>query len=411
VGVTVRLAALVGFALAVVAGCGPSAGPVPDDSPAPATTNASVAVTVAHAQRFSLEDRGPFTVVRVNAPLVSWSRPGTPDLHTDAVVLVPRATPDAAIDDDLRGLPVIRTPARTIAVNAEADEAILNALGATDRLVAVGGLSSYDDAVRARAGRGELGQIGYTWHAAPNLEVLVSRRPDVFFMRMVDLDHADALNRVRAVKVPVVPSFAWAEPTYLGAAEWVKLYGRVLGLEREADTFFQGVASRAAAIRGQAARQPRRPVVLWGYYAGGQQWQVYHRGVEAQLIRDAGGESATASLDLPWQDGGITLDTEQLLRVGREADVWIIGDTHAVGQTNGIALPQESVLNLFRSWREGRLFHNYARRKVEANAFDWYESHGLRPDLVLADLFAILHPDAAPGHALHFFGPFAKPAR
>jgi hypothetical protein len=33
------------------------------------------------------------------------------------------------------------------------------------------------------------------------------------------------------------------------------------------------------------------------------------------------------------------------------------------------------------------------------------------PDLVLADLFAILHPEATTGHPLHFFGPFAKPAR
>lgn len=368
-------------------------------------------IEVRHARQFSVEYRDGVVLLRVSAPLISWSRPGTAEPKREAVVLVPRGQPAPTLTGDLAGLPTIAVPAERVATNAEADDAILTAIGAADRLVAVGGLTTYDDAIRARVAGGELGQIGYTWHGTPNLEVLVSRRPDLLLMRLVNLDQADALTRVRAVGVPVVPSFQWAEPTYLGALEWVKLAGLLTGREREANAYFDRVAAEAARIAAIGKARPTRPAVLWAYYGGGQRWIAYHKGVEESFIDDAGGRSVIAQLPQPWHDGGTVLSTEQLSALAAEADAWIIGDTHAVGETGGVDLPPDAVMRLFKPWRERRLWHNYKRRKPEANAFDWYERHALRPDLVLADLLEIIHPGAVDGHDLHFFDRFVPPPR
>ncbi|WP_242676619.1 hypothetical protein [Rhodococcus sp. ABRD24] len=40
---------------------------------------------------------------------------------------------------------------------------------------------------------------------------------------------------------------------------------------------------------------------------------------------------------------------------------------------------------------------------TDAGALDFYEQGVLRPDLVLADLIAIAHPDLMPGHEFTFY--------
>lgn len=398
------------LALLGASGCAPApADTVPARGEDVAAFQSRVEVT--HARQFSVEYRGDIAVLRVSAPLISWSRPGDAEPRTETIVLVPRGREVPPLTGDLTGLPVVRVPAERVATNAEVDDAILTAIGAADRLVAVGGVTTYDDAIRARVERGALGQIGFTWHGPPNLEVLVSRRPDLLLMRLVNLDQADALTRVRAAGVPAVPSFQWAEPTYLGALEWVKLAGLLTGREREATEYFDRIAAQTAAVAAIGAARPTRPSVLWAYYGGGQRWFAYHKGIEESFIHDAGGRSALADLAEPWRDGGTALSTERLTELARDADVWIIGDTHAVTDTGGLDLPPAPVMQLFKPWRERRLWHNYKRRKPAVNAFDWYERHSLRPDLVIADLLTMIHPGAVPDHELHFFDRFVPAGR
>jgi iron complex transport system substrate-binding protein len=111
-----------------------------------------------------------------------------------------------------------------------------------------------DDDLAARAASGELAQIGYTWHQAPNLEVLVTKRPDGLLTRLVNLDHAVSLERSRALGIPVVPMFTWAEQTYLGEAEWIKLFGLLCGVEREANAYFDRIVGEVDTMRARAAQ-------------------------------------------------------------------------------------------------------------------------------------------------------------
>ncbi len=88
----------------------------------------------------------------------------------------------------------------------------LRALGVEDRIVAVGGHSSYDDGLRRMARSGEIQQIGYGWHMPPTLDALVAARPDVLVARMADLTHTRHMERVESLGIPVVPTFVDAEP-------------------------------------------------------------------------------------------------------------------------------------------------------------------------------------------------------
>lgn len=402
-------------ALALVAVLQLACSPKAAEAPPRALMEVSEAapVEIRHAKRFAIEYRtvsGQQVIVATfNAPLVSWSKPGDAEVRKETVVLLRKGVPVPDLPPDLAGQPLVRFPVERVAVNAEADEAFLAVIDRSDRLVAVGGKSSFDDRIRARVERGELGQIGYTWHSAPNFETILARRADLLFMRLVSLDLASSLTRARSLGLPVVPTFDWAEETYLGRAEWVKLFGLLLGADAEARTYFDRLEARVGELKKLTAGVTARPSVLWAFYGGGQRFVAYHRGIEEQFLNDAGARSATAALAQPWRDGGTALPTEELLALAKDADIWIIGDAHAVdAKGSPTDLPPESVMSLFKPWREKRLYHNYKRRKIEHNSFDWFESHGVRPDLVLEDLIAITHPGLLGERELHYFDRFVR---
>lgn len=88
---------------------------------------------------------------------------------------------------------------------------------------------------------------------------------------------------------------------------------------------------------------------------------------------------------------------EEVLSLAKEADVWIANDSTDVNW------PPASYLNAFRAYRTGRVYHYQKRAHYEHDAFDWYETAEVRPDLVLEDLVSIFYPAVLPNHELFFF--------
>ena len=359
----------------------------PEPNPATATAAAAEqgrAIPLRHAKYLMLERHDGFVVARLKAPVADQS--GATQTQSAIVVLAPAAGPAPVLQGDLRDATVIRTPVRSIAANASSDEAFLGQLGVKDRLVAVGGLVSYDDDIRSKAKAGEIGQVGYNWHSPPNLDVLLARKPDVFLMRLSDLAHAPVLQRARALGLSVLPTFAEEEQSYLARAEWIRLYGILTGTEAEAERIFATVEARVAELKALAATRPKTNV-LWVYPNGADRWIATVRGAEASYIADAGGINLLARPEDPQKYSAETLSTEAILPFGDDADVWLIGDIHAVPPRN------PAIERGFRAWREGRLFGNTGRTVEAENAYDWYQTAIVRPDWVLTDFVKALHPD------------------
>jgi iron complex transport system substrate-binding protein len=359
----------------------------PDPTPATAAANAAEqgqAIPLRHAKYLTLERHDGFVVARLKAPVADQS--GATQTQSAVIVLAPAARPAPVLQGDLRDATVIRTPVRSIAANASSDEAFLGQLGVKDRLVAVGGLVSYDDDIRSKAKAGEIGQVGYNWHSPPNLDVLLARKPDVFLMRLSDLAHTPVLQRARALGLNVLPTFAEEEQSYLARAEWIRLYGILTGTEAEAELIFATVEARVAELKALAATRPKTKV-LWVYPNGADRWIATVRGAEASYIVDAGGINLLARPEDPQKYSAETLSTEAILPFGDDADVWLIGDIHAVPPRN------PAIERGFRAWQEGRLFGNTGRTVETENAYDWYQTAIVRPDWVLADFVKALHPD------------------
>ncbi len=339
-----------------------------------------------HAETFKVYERGGYRIVDLRAPLVSWGGAAQGSDRTARIVLVPKTQVPPSLTGDLAGAVMVRTPVERIAVNYGFLEAITTALGIDDRLVAVGGVKSYDDGIRARARSGEVAQIGYGWHSPPSIDPLIASEPDVFLMVIGDLGHAEHYERIRDLGVPVVPVFFEAEITYMGPVDYVRLIGMMTGKETEADAFVSMVSENVNALKALVADRPRKKVMS-SWYAGSGRWMVTVRNADGAFLEDAGGINVLAEPDDVRIDDFVRVGTEVLLEKGRDIDCWIIRDTHSV------AFNDTGVLQHFKAWREGCLFAGDGMAKPEADAFDIYARGLIRPDLILGDMVRMLHPD------------------
>jgi iron complex transport system substrate-binding protein len=356
----------------------------PTGAVAATTAQPGQPIPLRHAQYLKLERRDGFVVARLKGPMANEQ--GAAQEWTATIVLAPADGPTPELHGDLRDATLIRTPVRRIASNAGSDEAFLGQLGINDRLVAVGGLASYDDDIRRKAKAGEIGQVGYNWHSPPNLDVLLATKPDVFLMRLSDPAHTPVLKRAQALGLAVLPTLAEEEQSYLARAEWIRLYGILTGTEARAEQIFAEVEARVSELKAQVADRPKTKV-LWAYPNGADRWIATVRGAEASYITDAGGINLMARSEDPNQYSAETISTETILPFSDQADVWLIGDIHAVTPRN------PAIERGFRAWREQRLFGNTGRTVAAENAYDWYQTALVRPDWVLSDFVKALHPD------------------
>lgn len=383
-----RRAALGLVGSAILSACG-------RPTPAPAGGEGAPAgareVPMAHARTFRVHERNGYRIVDVEASVVSWGGAAGGPRQRSRLVLAPASIEAPALRGDLAGATLIRTPVQRVAVNDQPHEACLRVLGVADRLVAVGGHSSYDDAIRERVRKGEINQVGYGWHQAPTLDALVDSRPDVFLARMADLTHTQHMERVRALGVPAVPTFIDAEPHYMGRVDWVRLAGMLTGREAEADRFVAEVTAEVERLRQLAAAQPRRSL-LWAWYQGsGDRWAVTQRNGDAALMRDANAELLLGAPDDPELDTFSNLSTEQLLQGARQADVWMIRDPLST------VYDDKPILQRFKAYREGNVFWQPGGKNPQADAWLIWEMGTIRPDWLLSDLVKMIHPTLRDG--------------
>jgi iron complex transport system substrate-binding protein len=305
-------------------------------------------------------------------------------------------TPAPTLTGDLAYAPIVTIPVMSVAANDNRDVAFIAALGFDDRLTAIGGHELYNQTVRDRWVRDRLPVIGYAWHGAPNLEIVLAAPVDVLFMRRGSLDQGLAMQRARQLRIPAAPTVSYNEAHYLGFSEWIKYFALFLNAEARANRIFDEVDTNCRAITARARALPSQPGVVWANHVAGGLWSAARRPDDwrSRLIADAGGTNLLQDAQaLP--SGELT--TESLTSRAETASVWITESWSAKGW------PRTAALHRVAAFKSDRVFHHQKRTLWDVGAFDWYETGAIRPDLVLRDLAALVHPELSlPGELVFF---------
>jgi iron complex transport system substrate-binding protein len=113
-------------------------------------------------------------------------------------------------------------------------------------------------------------------------------------------------------------------------------------------------------------------------------------------LEDAG---AAYIFDREAGTGARFFDFETVLDRAGNAEYWL---NPGVADSLQSLLNQDERFSEFAAVQEGRVY-NYTRRVGPAGGFDYFESGPSNPDVVLADLISIFHPDLLPDHERFYY--------
>ena len=255
-------------------------------------------------------------------------------------------------------------------------------LGLRDRIVAVGeGRYLVDSVLYARVAAGEVAEVGNG--PTLSLEKLMATKPDLVF-DFATGGGMDDYERIGAIGLSLMLTSEWQERSPLAKAEWIKLFGRLFGVEALADSIFEQSknAYMQAAIK-EILDQARDdnwacPRVLVGMSYGG----VWHapggNSFTARLIKDAGGcylWAADTNQDLQFS-------LEEILQVADSADVWVNPGMFATVEDLLMAEPR---VKFIKAFKEKRVYQNDAI-KGAGGGNDFFESAVAYPAEILTNL-------------------------
>lgn len=336
-----------------------------------------------YAKNFSISYHKSYQVLTVKQPTVG----GKPESY----VLVKCGAPKPKLTGDLAKAPELTTPVKSLFSASTTHLPSLEALGKLNVLTGVASKAL----ISSRAARQRVAQSGvveFSPAGTANAEKIVAAKPDVLITAGQD---DPAYATVRQAGIPVLADAEYLEPTPLGEAEWIKYFAALTGTEQKAATVFDKIAADyTAAVQKVASAKPTEVLVNQPYQGV---WTMPTGGTPmGRLITDAGGS-------WPWQQDKSTAsknaDLETVFKKSGTAKIWI---TSTNWKTKKEALAAEPRFADLTAYKSGEIWAP-SLQVNSAGGNNMYELGVLRPDLVVGDLIAIMHPDLEPDHTFSFY--------
>ena len=329
-------------------------------------------IHIKYAKGFWLEEREGYVVLNIKDPQESS--------HTHyQYALVPRGSTVQTPKD----LPVVALPVRSAICMTSLQLSNFIKLGAMDRVV---GITStrflFNKDMQRQVDEGLTRRIGIEGNF--DNEVIMSINPDLMLISPFKRGGYDA---VKDIGIPLVPHLGYKEMTPLGQAEWIKFVGLLLGMEDVANREFDRIEQRYNSLKAMVGEVKYRPVVFSGELRGGVWYAVGGKSFLAQLFHDAGADYFLK--DDP-RSGGVTLDFETVYNQAESADYWRIANSFAGEYCYEALKAQDERYADFKAFKEKHVVYCNMREKP------FYESMPAEPEVVLADMIRVFHPDHEP---------------
>ena len=298
--------------------------------------------------------------------------------------LVERGTKPEGIPADYT---VIEIPVRSAICMTSLQLSNFIKLGAEDKVVGITSTRHlFNQTVNKQLKEGKTAKIGIEGNF--DNEVIMSINPDLI---LISPFKRGGYETMKDVGIPLVPHLGYKEMTPLGQAEWIKFVGLLLGMEKEANDKFSAIEKRYNELKALTAegQVKKRPIVFSGEIHGGNWYAVGGKSFLAQLFKDAGADYFLKDDD---RSGGVTLDFETIYNQADDADYWRIVNSYPGTYSYEALKEQDPRYADFRAFREKDVIYCNMREKP------FYESMPTEPEVLLADLLHIFHPDLLPDH-------------
>jgi len=399
--------------IALLAACAPQTAPTVDSAPTEVvSTEAAVAVapehnltdgcvaegefdasidyfpekaTLTHAEGFTVEYFNNYKVVTVKTPY-----PGATESMQYALVQCGTPAPEGFLDEQ-----IIEVPAQTVVTMSTTYLPFLDELGLLDRLVGLDDATYVSNpTVLKMAEEGKLTMLGYG--SGVNVEQALELSPDLIITYGSGSPDYDAHPVLIEAGLKTVVDAEWLDTSPLGRAEWGKFIAVFFNKEADAEALFAKNVEKYNEYAALAAGVTEKPSVFTGSDYQGTWSMPGGNSFTAAFLKDAGA-------DYLWADdtstGSLPLTFEAVFEKAQDADYWV-----NVGYffTPADLLAADARYADFAAYQNGNIWNNDAKTSANGGN-DYYESAVAHPELVLADLIKIFHPELLPDHELVYY--------
>ena len=220
-----------------------------------------------------------------------------------------------------------------------------------------------------------------------NYELLLSLDPDLVLLYGVN-GASSMEGKLKELDIPFMYVGDYLEESPLGKAEWLVALSEVIGKRAEGEKVFAEIPVRYNVLKKKVADNILdAPSVMLNTPYGDSWFMPSTESYVARLIKDAGGDyiykKNTGNASAP-------IDLEEAYMLTAQADMWLnAGSAASLGELKS----QFPKFTNTRCVRNGAVY-NCNKRLNAAGGNDYWESGVVRPDVVLHDLIAIMHPEA-----------------
>ena len=290
---------------------------------------------------------------------------------------------------------VINIPVKTIIGMSSMHVALADFVNVADRITGLGSLEYITSpTVRKNIKAGKVTQVGLDGNM--NNELILTMHPDV----LIAMGNPDAgFGRYKTLTdagIPVLLNTEWLEGSPLGRTEWVKLMAALVNKEAFVNRKFDSLAQTYHHLAQLASHASARPHVIIGLPYKGSWFVPAGESYMAQFLRDAGA-------GYKWSDskgtGSLALDFESVAPEALTADYWLnIG----YADTKADVVAKDNRYESFKAFKTGTIYNNN-NLVNDLGSNDYWESGGVNPHVILADMIRILHPELLPDHHLVYY--------
>jgi len=302
---------------------------------------------------------------------------------------------NGAIPANFPDAQVIEIPVKSIIGMSSMHVALIDFAGAAESLKGLGNFKYVSSpAVRKLIAAGKIKEVGAEGNI--NNEQVLTMHPDLI-MTVANVNAK--VNRFKILTdagIPVIHNSEFLESTPLGRTEWVKLIAVLTGKEELVNKKFDHIEAEYQRLSAIAAKATSKPRVITGMPVKGTWYVPDGDSYLTHFLQDAGAS-------LKWANehhiGSMPLSFEVVAPEALQAAYWF--NQGYVNSKQDIAA-RDSRFADFGPFKNGNLF-NFNKRVNAAGANDYWESGGVNPQIVLADLIKILHPELLPSHQLVYY--------
>lgn len=302
---------------------------------------------------------------------------------------------NAIIPDSLASFATIQIPIKKLIATSTTHISALEMLGVENSLIGFAGLNYISsEKIRFRIDANKIIEVGQGLDL--NTEKILDLNPDLVMGFGIDNKNA-AYDNLEKSGLKIIFNGDWNEQSPLGKAEWIKVFGALYGLDKQAEDVFNSVEKSYLDAVKLAKNTKSTPSILCGemyeniwYTPEGNSWSgLFLRDAKTNYLWKQ--TTGTGSLSLPF---------EVVLEKAKKADFWLQGafSSYKEMQDSNIHYTE------FDAFKNKKIY-SFGSKKGKTGGIIFYELSGNRPDLVLKDLIKITHPELLPDYKLYFYEP------